>query len=339
MNTISKLSEQFQLFTEGKRRFVIIQADNPDGDSLASSLALEEILCELGKEVELYCGVEIPSYLRYMSGWDRVSSELPRDFDGSIIVDTSAISLLETLVKNDDLKWLKLKPAIYIDHHQTEGTIDFAEGIIDSTAVSTGQIIFKIASHLQYSLTLEANEFIGYSVLSDTLGLSSEAVDSSVFRLMAEIVDNGVSVAKLDDARRSLSKKSKRIVEYKGKLLTRIEFFDDPRIALITIPWAEIEQYSHEYNPSMLVIDEMRMIEGVQVAIAFKTYPDGKITAKIRANYGYKIAAKLAEQFGGGGHPYAAGFKITEKTDLSSVKSKCLEVASRLLDELSSNDK
>ena len=32
-------------------RIVIIQAENPDGDSLGSALALEEILGDLGKEV------------------------------------------------------------------------------------------------------------------------------------------------------------------------------------------------------------------------------------------------------------------------------------------------
>jgi len=337
MTTDASRAKIFEDFIKDAKRIVVIQADNPDGDSLASSLALEEILSELGKHVDLFCGVDIPSYLRYMSGWDRVSSELPKQFDASIIVDTSAISLLENLSKNDDLKWLRMKPSIFIDHHQTDATIDFAVSIIDPNAVSTGQIIFNIATELNLPLTLAANEFVGYSVLSDSLGLTSEAVGGATFRLMANIVDNGVSIAKLDDSRRSLSKKSRRIVEYKGHLLTRIEFLDDPRIALITIPWTEIEQYSHEYNPSMLVIDEMRMIEGVQVAIAFKTYPDGKITAKIRSNYGYKIAASLAEHFGGGGHPYAAGFKITEKTDLGSIKSKCIEVASRLLDELSDN--
>src|SRR5438270_9763731 len=78
---------------------VIIQADNPDGDSLGSALALEAILGDMGKEPYLYCGVEIPSYLSYLPGWDRVTKELPKNFDASIIVDTSADSLLEVLDK------------------------------------------------------------------------------------------------------------------------------------------------------------------------------------------------------------------------------------------------
>src|SRR4051812_36465165 len=78
-------------------KIVIVQADNPDGDSLASSLALEEILGSIGKEVILYCGVDIPTYLLYMPGASRVTNELPKQFDLSIVVDTSSDSLLQQL--------------------------------------------------------------------------------------------------------------------------------------------------------------------------------------------------------------------------------------------------
>jgi nanoRNase/pAp phosphatase (c-di-AMP/oligoRNAs hydrolase) len=52
-----------QLIDDSKR-IIILQADNPDGDSLASSLALEQILHELGKEPLLYCGVDLPQHHR-----------------------------------------------------------------------------------------------------------------------------------------------------------------------------------------------------------------------------------------------------------------------------------
>ena len=51
---------------------VIIQGENPDGDSLGSSLALEELLGEQGKRVTMYCAIDMPKYLRYIRGWDRV---------------------------------------------------------------------------------------------------------------------------------------------------------------------------------------------------------------------------------------------------------------------------
>src|ERR1700712_1833431 len=75
------------------QKIVVVQADNPDADSLGSALALEHILGDMGKSVALYCGVDTPGYLRYIAGWDRVLSELPSSFDLSIIVDASTYTL------------------------------------------------------------------------------------------------------------------------------------------------------------------------------------------------------------------------------------------------------
>src|SRR5215475_2189920 len=108
------------------QRVVILQADNPDGDSLGSALALEQILGDLGKEPLLYCGVDIPSYLTHLPGWDRVSRDVPHQFDASIIVDTSADSLLGNLAKTGQRQWVAAKPCLVIDHHDVEMSIPYA---------------------------------------------------------------------------------------------------------------------------------------------------------------------------------------------------------------------
>ena len=52
----------------------------------------------------------------------------------------------------------------------------------------------------------------------------------------------------------------------------------------------------------------MRLVGGCSVLVAVKLHPDGKITvAKIRASK--PIAEQVAGYFGGGGHPFAAGFR------------------------------
>jgi nanoRNase/pAp phosphatase (c-di-AMP/oligoRNAs hydrolase) len=110
-------------------------------------------------------------------------------------------------------------------------------------------------------------------------------------------------------------------------------------VAIITIPWKEIEQYSHEYNPSMLVLEDMRMTTGTHLAIAFKTYNNDRVTAKIRANQGYGIADKLAEHFGGGGHAYASGFKVQNGRPFEDIKAECIRVATELLSGLAKEKK
>lgn len=338
---MSKYPEAAQIKTtlDGAKRIVVMQADNPDGDSLASALALEQILGDLGKEVILYCGVNIPSYLTYLEGWDRVTKDLPNQFDLSIVVDVSAISLFENLQKSGQLGWVASKPSIIIDHHAVDVSILFATIICNKPAVATGEVIYELAQQLEWPLNLAAKNMLAISILSDSLGLISEGTTARSIHIIGELVESGVKLAELEDARRQMMRKSIDLIRYKGKLLERIEYFSDSRIAVITIPWEEIEKYSHAYNPSMLVIDDMRLTEGTDVAIAFKLYRDGRVTAKIRSNYGRNIAGDLAAHFGGGGHPYASGFKITSGRSFDEIKAETIKVATELLDKLNIGQK
>lgn len=313
---------------------VIVQADNPDGDSLASSLALEAMLLEMGKKPIMYCGVDIPTYLRYMKGWDRVSQRLPSQFDLSIIVDTSSLLLLESLEKSRDINWLKNKPCIIIDHHISEPTIDFAKVSYIEPAVSTGELIYKLANKNNWPMPVDFAEHIVSSILSDSLGFISESTSSDSLRIVAEMMDKGVSLAKLDSERRAHQKKQRELLVYKGELLKRVKYSESGSTAYISIPWEEIEKYSPLYNPPMLVLDEMRQVENVKVAVAFKSYPDGRITAKLRANYGFPVCAKAAERFGGGGHDYASGFRITNGTSLDDVIKNCISAINEELDKI-----
>ncbi len=319
---------------EAAHNVVIIQADNPDGDSLASALALEQILADLGKEPFLYCGVEIPSYLHYMEGWSRVSKELPSQFDLSIIVDDSSLTLLETLERSGQKGWVAGKPCAVIDHHNVELTIPFASININRRAVATGEVIYELAHEQGWPLNVTAKNMLAISIMSDSLGLVSEGTSPRSIHIIAELVEGGVSLALLDNARRELMRKSPELVRYKGELLQRVEYSEGNHVATITIPWEEIEKYSHAYNPSMLVLDDMRLTEGTDVAIAFKLYSGNKVTAKIRCNYGKGIGNKLAEHFGGGGHPYASGFKVQDGRSFEQIKQECIALASQLLNEL-----
>ena len=125
-------------------------------------------------------------------------------------------------------------------------------------------------------------------------------------------------------------KKSQRILNYKADLIKRIDYQLDGQLATVHIPWEDIHEYSNEYNPNVLILEEMRMVQGVEVAIAIKTYPDGRLTGKIRTSL--PIADQIAGYFGGGGHPYAAGFR-TFDTDYVSTLRELIPLVSRLLDE------
>lgn len=298
--------DKFREFLQGKKRLCIIQAENPDGDSLGSAIALDYIL--KNTENNLYCPVDIPKYLRYFPDWSRVSIDFDYKADGYIIVDTAASVLLSKLLDDATIRnSLYTKPVFVLDHHETEDDLDFPHESIIEPLPACANLIFKIARNLNLAIPKSAAEAIYAAISSDTLGLVSNSVTADTMRVMADLIDLGVSPAELDERRREFMKKSPRILDYKADLIKRIDYALDGELATIHIPFEDIQSYSDEYNPNVLILEEMRLVEGVVLCVAVKTYPDGKITGKIRASK--PIAEQVAGYFGGGGHPFAAGFR------------------------------
>ncbi len=312
---------------------LVIQADNPDADSLGSALALEELLENAGKRTTMYCGVDVPGYLRYLEGWDRVTSEVPKDFDLSIIVDASTRTLLQKLNDAGELSIVESKPHIVIDHHTTvsENLSKALISVVDPNSASTGQLLFELANHLEWPVTALAAEAIMTSILGDTQGLSNDLTSATTYRTMAALVDAGANRPKLEELRREQSKMPAIITKYKGRLLQRATLKSGGQIASVTIPNDEIIQFSPLYNPGPLVLGDLLQTQDVQVAVIFKVYDSGRVTGSIRCNNGSAIANTLAEAYGGGGHPYAAGFKVNKSHDPSKLINEVLASAEELL--------
>lgn len=332
--------QQAKALVENATHIVILQAENPDGDSLGSALALEEIFGDMGKQTTLYSHLPVPHYLRYLKGWDRVEDELPRHFDLTVVVDASVQSLFDKTFSHHQASAFERAPMVIFDHHGNFSAGDHLDQrfhdvltINDPSYVATGELLYDWATTTELPFSTPAGECMAAAILSDSLGLMSEGTSPRTVRIMSELMEKGVNLSVLDQRRRELMKKSPEIVAYKGKLLQRIEYHLEGQLAIVHIPWEEIAAYSQEYNPSMLVLDEMRLTKGVRVAIALKTYPDGKMTAKIRTNPGGAIADKIAEHFGAGGHPYAAGFKV-HTDDPTSIKHEMIGVTHKALCEL-----
>lgn len=318
---------KFTEFLQNKKRVCIIQAENPDGDSLGSAIALDYILQQT--ENYLYCPVDIPKYLHYFEDWSRVEIEFDYKADGYIIVDTASSILLSKLLDDTAIRnCLYNKPVLVIDHHESEDDLDFPHEAIIEPLPACADLIYKIAKAENLTINKPAAEAIYSAISSDTLGLVSQSVTADTMRTMAELIELGANPAELDERRREFMKKSQRILSYKADLIKRVDYSLDGQLATVLIPFEEIQQYSDEYNPNVLILEELRLVEGVVVAIAIKTYPDGKVTGKIRTSK--PIAEQIAGYFGGGGHPYAAGFR-TYDTNYSEVVSDVVKILPDLL--------
>ncbi len=315
-------SSIFHDFLTEYSSFVVVQAENPDGDSLGSALALEQVLGD--KAVNLYCPVRIPRHLHYLSGWERVTDEYDTKAEAVIIVDTASEVLLSKLLDQPEVKHHLLHhPVLVIDHHLTETDLSFPHMLIQEETISTTRLLQKLLP----SVDATTAQFLLAGIMSDTLGLVTANVTADDYRAVADLLAAGANITTLEDARHELLKKSARMLSYKADLIKRVEYHLDGRLATVSIPWDDIREYSDEYNPGVLILEELRFVEGVEVAVAIKTYPDGKLTGKIRANR--PVAEDLAAHFGGGGHAYAAGFRVYE--DYEQILRELVQTTSELL--------
>lgn len=324
--------DRFCDFVNRKKRICVIQAENPDGDSLGSAIALDYLLSDV--EISLYCPVDIPKYLRYFDDWSRVANEFDFLADGYIIVDTAAKVLLSKLLDDPAIRnRLYSAPVLVLDHHETEDDLDFPHESIIETKPACAELIYEIAVEQKIEIPKPAAESLMQGIMSDTLGLTSASVTARTFEICAGLTKLGANVAELEEKRREFMKKSPRILDYKADLIKRIEYSLDGMLATVHITWDDIAEYSDEYNPNVLILEELRLVEGVKVAVAIKTYPDGKITGKIRCASGAGIADRLAGYFGGGGHPFAAGFR-TYDMSYEDVVRDLVRVVPELLTEV-----
>ena len=323
----------FNDFIKDKHKICIIQAENPDGDSLGSAISLDYLLSD--KDISLYCPVDIPYYLHYYQDWSRITNEFDYHADGYIIVDTAASLLLSKLLDDSAINnRLHSAPVLVIDHHETEDDLDFDHQTIIEALPSCTDVIYRIAKFNKLEVSKEAAEAIFQGLLSDTLGLTSASVTADTFRTAAELTELGADIADLEDRRREFMKKSPRILDYKADLIKRIEYSLDGVLATVHITWDDIVEYSQEYNPNVLILEEIRMVEGVRVAVAIKTYPDGKVTGRIRCASDAPIAEQIAGYFGGGGHALASGFR-TYDTSYEEVVRELVKIVPELLQEAS----
>ena len=227
------------------QKIVVVQAENPDGDSIGSSLALEEILSNLGKNVQLHCPVDTPKYLRYIHGWDRITSDFDTNTDLAIIVDTNAELLISKSLSMPGVRhFLETHPVMVLDHHATDSTLTFDATHVNQPVVAAGELIYNLAHTAGWVINPQAAENMLIAIMSDSLGLTTQNTTADSFRVAGELTALGASNSDIEERRREFMKKSPEILAYKGRLIERIEYLLDGKLAIIHIPWEEIQKYS-----------------------------------------------------------------------------------------------
>ena len=330
-----KQFQHIKKLLQSSKSILIVQADNPDADSLGSSIALQDLCQQLSISTQLYCAISLSNYLQYIDGFDQVTDQVNQNFDLTIFVDVSTKTLIKKLSNLPLIKNIKQKPVIVLDHHQEiENPIDFATVIInDSLASSTGEIIFHLTQYLKIQLTNLGLNAILASIMGDTQSLSNQLTRPDTYRIVANLIDQGANRFELDKKRRDLNTLPLEIFHYKAELIKRTEFYYDNTIAILVLRQEDIVNYSAQYNQMALMQNDLLQVQNVKVILIIKYYQDQHLTTGIRANYGYPIASQLAKHFNGGGHQYASGINLA-KQDLNVFKKDIIIKANELLTKI-----
>lgn len=317
--------DKLQQLVESAKKILVLQPEKPDTDSLTSSLALEHILGDLGKEVVLYCQDAIPTYISYFEGADRVVDEFPHDFDMTILVDTGGPQQLGRTLEKHQGK-LATKPFVVIDHHANREempleTID----VIGEDCTSTCELVLDISKQLGWKVNSEAAQLLIPGILADTRNLAIPAVTAKTFRTVADIIDLGADVFKSHEAYRATNVLDPDLVQLKGRLLSRMELFCDGKIALLIVSPEELKQYAEIHDPADLVIYDMQYAKGVEVGVVLRNYGGATKKIKISTRANMPVAAKACAEFGGGGHDRAAGAQVNDRP-IAEVKDEFVKV-------------
>jgi phosphoesterase RecJ-like protein len=314
MSELERIGEKLLLLDD----YAIIGHSMPDGDSIGSILALYLALSKKGKKVTIIMQDSLSTIYDYLPGIEHFyrPDEIKRMPKNIIFLDCARLERIgESL-----LPLLPDKASfINIDHHQ-DNDLFAGDNYVDPQASSTAEIIFRLLNSMKIDIDADIANCLYAGIIMDTSSFMNSNTSSTTMRIAAELLDLG---ADLNQARnRLLESKPLAEVLLLGLGLQNLEFHQEGQIAFMILPYQGIKTIDAlDVHPEGL-INYLRSIEGVEVAILLREVSPGLIKISFRSKDKMDVAA-LASRLNGGGHKRAAGAKKTGNLD--EVKRLLLE--------------
>lgn len=282
-------------------RFLLVTHIRPDGDAIGSLLGLGLALKEAGKSVVMALDDQVPLQFRHLQGSELIKRDIDRDYDVAISLDCSDKSRLGRFGR-EDMEW-----DINIDHHITND--GYAKiNLIDTEAVATAEIIATNIEEWGFQISKGIADALLMGILTDTIGFRTYNMRSDVLRLAAKLMDVGANLPEL--YARNVYQKSFEAVKMWGSGLSRLQRKDGLVWTVITNEDRSLAGYPGRDDADM--INLLTAIEDAKVSVVFVEQPNGKVKVSWRAVPGVDVS-QVASQFGGGGHPAAAGAELSGK--------------------------
>lgn len=309
--------EQIRQTLDAATRICVASHVRPDGDAYGSIIAMALYLRSCGKDVSVWNEEGMTEKFAYLPQGSIVTAppDQPQDFDVFLALDTSTRERLGTVL--DALG--RVGTWIGMDHHVSNHRYADLNHIADAPA--TAQIVYDYLRFVGADITpdMAVNLYVGIS--TDTGSFQYDRTSPHTFRIAADLVECGVDVAPLSQA--MYDSHPRRRIELLKALLNSTRFGCNERMASFSLTMETALHLGVLPEDSEGLIDHLRAVQGVQVAVFFEELPENKVRVSMRSKEPRFDVSRICGMFGGGGHPQAAGARIPGA--LAGAEEKVLE--------------
>jgi bifunctional oligoribonuclease and PAP phosphatase NrnA len=300
----SKFQEIGRILRE-HRRFAILGHIRPDGDALGSQLALALSLEALGKEVRVWNEDGMLEKYSFLPRAELLTKppSAPEDFDVAIALDTAIQNRLGTAlpaVRSSKI-WIN------IDHHMSNpgyGDVVY----VDSSAPATAEIIFRLIKSEGLPFNRDIAENLFAAISTDTGSFQYPKTSAHTFEIAAELIRTGLDVGGLSQL--LYENYPRRRLELLRELLRTMRFQQEGRVASFSLTLKTAAELGVLPEDNEGLIDHLRAVHGVIVAVFFEELSDGKVRVSMRSKTEVVDVCAICQKFGGGGHMLAAGARV-----------------------------
>jgi len=291
----------------------------PDGDCLGSVAALGMALEKKGKGVTLASPDPVPEALLFLPGAARFVTDPgdPGRYDTMIALDCSVPERLGSFRRYLD----RIPKVINIDHHVA--TAGFAHyNYMDPGAAATGEILMDLLDLMGCSLDRDMATCLYVALATDTGSFRYENTSPETFRRAARLLEAGIPTGEINI--RLYEEKPLQAIQVLGAALETLRISPCGKVAWVVVERGLLGRYGAGDEHTDGLINFVRTIKGVEVAIMFREIEAGKYKVGFRSK-GEVDVHRLASKLGGGGHIRAAGCVMGG--DLRQVVEKVVQEA------------
>jgi len=304
---------------EAKEPVIISTHCCMDGDAIGSEIALAHALKTKGKDVSILNQDTLPDQFNFLQQYFdsfAIENVNKKEKITVVIVDANDLNKIGETVKYLLTDELKIQEIIFIDHHKPKNKIENAEYFISEEASSTGEMVYKLISE-EFALKIDSvfAEAIYTAIVCDTRSFRYSRTNAYSHQIASDLIKLGIEPERIQTE--LFGSNTLGQIRLLGYVLSNAELSKNKKIAHVYIPVEKMEENNVLPHDTKGFINNLLTIKDVEVAVLFRQDTKDTIKVSIRSKGTYNIQG-LAEEFGGGGHKFAATF--TSKKSFTELK-------------------